>query len=152
MASSPTISSSSSGSSSSNQSLNTHLTIPSSFPHKLTKDNYLIWKMAILPSIKSQDLYRFIDGSIECPPQTLTSEVDNTITQNPAWLQWHMQDQLLLSILISSLTESIITHVVKCTTSRELWLTLEKMFTSKSKARTMQIHYQLATLKRAICP
>lgn len=39
-------------------------------------------------------------------------------------------------------------HVVKCTTSRDVWLTLERMFTSQSRARTIQIHYQLATLRK----
>jgi hypothetical protein len=46
------------------------------------------------------------------------------------------------------MTESILSHVVKCTTSRDAWLTLERLFTSHSRARTMQVHYQLATLKK----
>jgi hypothetical protein len=59
-----------------------------------------------------------------------------------------MQDQLILGALTSSMTESILSHVVKCTTSRDVWLTLERLFTSHSRARTMQVHYQLATLKK----
>uniref|UniRef100_A0A2N9FV57 Uncharacterized protein n=1 Tax=Fagus sylvatica TaxID=28930 RepID=A0A2N9FV57_FAGSY len=58
------------------------------------------------------------------------------------------EDQLIMSALISSLSENILAHVVKCSTSREVWVTLERMFTSQSRARTMQIHYQLATLKK----
>jgi hypothetical protein len=50
--------------------------------------------------------------------------------------------------LISSLSENILAHIVKCSTSSEVWLTLERMFTSQSRASTMQIHYQLATLKK----
>jgi hypothetical protein len=59
-----------------------------------------------------------------------------------------MQDQLILGALTSSMTESILSHVVKCTTSRDVWLTLERLFTSHSRARTMQVHYQLATFKK----
>ena len=44
--------------------------------------------------------------------------------------------------------KKILAHVVKCTTFREVWLALERMFTSQSRARAMQIHYQLATLKK----
>jgi hypothetical protein len=50
--------------------------------------------------------------------------------------------------LISFLTENILAYVVKCTTSREVWLTLERMFTAHSRARTMNIHYQLSTLQK----
>jgi hypothetical protein len=128
----------------------TYLTVPSSFPHKLMQTNYLVWKLAILPIIKSQDLYGYIDGSIKSPPQTITSIEDTVkiVSQNPDWLQWHMRDQLVLSILISSLTADIIVHVVKCLTARELWLTLENMFNSKARARSLAIHLQLHTLKK----
>jgi hypothetical protein len=55
---------------------------------------------------------------------------------------------MILSALISSLTKNILAYVVKCTTSREVWLTLERMFTAHSRACTMNIHYQLSTLKK----
>jgi len=54
---------------------------------------------------------------------------------------------MILSAIISSLSKKILAHVVKCTTSREVWQALECMFTAQSRARTMQIHYQLTTLK-----
>jgi hypothetical protein len=41
---------------------------------------------------------------------------------------------------------------VKCSTSHDVWLTLERMFTSHSHARIMQIHYQLATLRKGDSP
>jgi hypothetical protein len=55
---------------------------------------------------------------------------------------------MILSALISSLSETVLAYVVKCTTSREVWLTLEQMFTAHSRARVMNIHYQLSTLKK----
>jgi hypothetical protein len=63
-------------------------------------------------------------------------------------MSWHLQDQLILSVIISSLSETILTHVVKFPASRDVLLALERMFTSQSRARTMQINYQLTTLKR----
>jgi hypothetical protein len=55
---------------------------------------------------------------------------------------------MILNALISSLTENILAYVVRCTTSPEVWLTLERMFTAHSRACTMNIHYQLSTLKK----
>uniref|UniRef100_A0A2N9H025 Retrotransposon gag domain-containing protein n=1 Tax=Fagus sylvatica TaxID=28930 RepID=A0A2N9H025_FAGSY len=47
-----------------------------------------------------------------------------------------------------SLSETVLAHVVNCRTSRDVWLCLEKMFTSQSRARQMQLHHQISTLKK----
>ena len=98
-----------------------------------------------------QRVFGFIDGTITPPPQVIpnpdtTSTIDSI--GNPEFLTWVQQDQLIMSTLLSSLTEGVLTQVVGCTTSRDLWMALERMFTSQSRARIMQIHYQLATAKK----
>jgi hypothetical protein len=65
---------------------------------------------------------------------------------NPEFITWHSQDQMILSTLITSLSETILVYVVKCATSHNVWTTLEHMFTAQSRARSMSIHSQLATL------
>uniref|UniRef100_A0A2N9GZ53 Reverse transcriptase Ty1/copia-type domain-containing protein n=1 Tax=Fagus sylvatica TaxID=28930 RepID=A0A2N9GZ53_FAGSY len=114
---------------------------------KLNRDNYLLWKAQIVPYLKGQHLFAFLDGSRPAPPQLLP-----TLLPNPDFQAWHLQDQLILSALISSLSETILAHVVKCNSSRDVWLALERMFTSHSRARIMQIHYQLATLRKGDSP
>jgi hypothetical protein len=64
-----------------------------------------------------------------CPPLRVETIEKKS---NPEYATWNQQDQLILSALTSSLTESIITCVLKCTTSRDLWFTLEHLFTSHS--------------------
>ena len=103
---------------------------------KLNRDNYLLWKAQIVPYLKGQHLLGFIDGSQTAPSSflPLTSTEISEPTLNPAFLAWQSQDQMILSALISSLFEKILTYVVKCTTSREVWTTLERMFTAQSRA------------------
>uniref|UniRef100_A0A2N9H272 Uncharacterized protein n=1 Tax=Fagus sylvatica TaxID=28930 RepID=A0A2N9H272_FAGSY len=69
---------------------------------------------------------------------------------NPEFITWHSQDQMILSTLITSLSETILVYVVKCATSHNVWTTLEHMFTAQSRARSMSIHSQLATLCKDI--
>lgn len=45
-------------------------------------------------------------------------------------LLWKHQDQTLMSLLIASLFESIIAHVLEATTSSEVWNLLDEMFTA----------------------
>jgi hypothetical protein len=130
------------------------ITIHNSITHKLSKDNYRLWKATIVPILRGHSVYGFVDGTIKPPPQTIevvsTTNGVETIEKksNPEFATWNQQDQLILGALTSSLTESILTYVLKCTTSRDLWFTLERMFTSHSQARLMQVHLQLATLKK----
>ena len=117
---------------------------------KLTRDNYLLWKAQIVPYLKGNHLFGFVDGTRTPPPEFLppTTTEPNLSLPNPDFLFWQTQDQLILSALISSLSENILAFVVKCSTSHEVWTTLKRMFTAHSRARSMNIHYQLATLKK----
>jgi hypothetical protein len=136
----PTLSTATAGAVSIHTSVNT----------KLTRDNFRLWKATIVPILKGHSLFGFVDGSFSCPPQNITTETEDgaTVIINPACKTWQMQDQLILGALTSSLSESVLSHVVQCTTSRETWQSLERMFSSQCKARVMQVHYQLATLRK----
>jgi hypothetical protein len=81
------------------------------------RTNLLVRELAILSYIKSQDLHGFIDGSIDPTPSTITTQAEGvtTASQNPAWLQWHMRDQLVLSILID-----LVTHEKCCCACRQM--------------------------------
>jgi hypothetical protein len=88
---------------------------------KLTRDNYLLWKAQIVPYLKGQHLFGYIDGSISPPPQFLIPTTDLPQPEtNPSFLTWQSQDQLILSAFISSLSEHILAYVVKCPTSRDV--------------------------------
>ena len=68
---------------------------------KLTCDNYLVWKAPIAPS---QIITVLADGATQA-------------LQNLEFQHWHLQDQMILSAIISFLSEKIMAHVVKFTTS-----------------------------------
>lgn len=72
----------------------------------------------------------------------------DTTTPNPASIHWIQQDQLILSALISSLSENLIAQVIGLTTSQAVWVALERLFASKTQARLGQLQFQLATLKK----
>jgi hypothetical protein len=57
-------------------------------------------------------------------------------------------DKMIFSAIISTLSVEALPHVVGLTTSREVWLTLESLFSAQSQSRIMQLKQQLATLKK----
>jgi hypothetical protein len=77
-----------------------------------------------------------VDGSIPPLPKTITNSSSNLVP-NPSYQKWQKQDQTILSVLVSTLTESILTQVVGHSTSQALWEALEKMLKAKSQGRIM---------------
>jgi hypothetical protein len=121
---------------------------------KLAKDNYMAWQFQLLAYLHGQDVCDFIDGMVLPLAQLIVNPATTlgapAMIANPDYLSWYQQDQLVISVLVSTLFDSYVSHAVGCTytTSRALWESLEKMFASQAHARIMQVHFQLATLKK----
>ena len=118
---------------------------------KLNSDNYLLWRAQLIPYLRGQHLIGYVDGTTPPPPQMIsqTSESGETsLLPNLAYAKWIQKDQIILSTIISSLSKSLMTHIIGLSTAHDVWLTLKRMFSSQSKARIMQIRYQLSTLKK----
>lgn len=75
---------------------------------RLDSTNYTLWKFQFEPMLKAHELYRFIDGSISTPLQTIstpsqTISVSTTFIQppsttivtitNPQFEDWQAKDQ-----------------------------------------------------------
>jgi histone deacetylase 1/2 len=121
---------------------------------KLTKDNYLLWKTQIVPYLRGQRLFGFVDGTISSPsptipnPEAATSQTAPAEISNPHYSTWYDQDQVVLSALVSSLSENILAQMVGLSKSREVWVALERMFASHSFARAIQTRQFLASTKK----
>jgi gag-polypeptide of LTR copia-type len=58
------------------------------------------------------------------------------------------QDQLLLVWLLSSVLEAVVSQVIHCTTSAELWNELHLRYSSQSLARAMDLKMQIHSLQK----
>jgi hypothetical protein len=126
-------------------------TVPNMNPSlhiKLSKENFMAWRTQILAYIKEHDAYGFLDGSSPPPAQTIpntSTVVEAPATMvNPVFLAWCQRDQMILSILISTLTQLYVVHAISCATASTLW----NMFASQARARVMRVYFQLATDKK----
>jgi hypothetical protein len=115
-----------------------------------TQTNYLEWKHQVSPYLESQDLFEYVDGSIPPP----VHHQKPSLACHPIWFQikvtekWRKQYQMILSVLLSTMTESILTQVVGQSTSQALWEALEEIFKAKSQGHIMQIRVNLTTFKK----
>ncbi|KAL3639631.1 hypothetical protein CASFOL_017538 [Castilleja foliolosa] len=89
----------------------------------------------------------YLTGDITAPA-TLITATDGVLTPNPEYSKWRRQDQLLVSWLLSSLTESLLITTVGLSTASDIWRSIENVFANQNKAKVMQIRLQLQTLKK----
>ncbi|KAL6325982.1 hypothetical protein AAG906_038474 [Vitis piasezkii] len=91
--------------------------LPFTISVKLNPSNYPVWKAQALP---------YFRGAIIKIP-------------NPHYLQWLRQDSLSLATINVLLTKDVLTEVMSYTTSREVWLALERTFSSISRAKSLHV-------------
>ncbi|RVW43373.1 Retrovirus-related Pol polyprotein from transposon RE1 [Vitis vinifera] len=126
--------------------------VPINFNHslsvKLDNKNFLIWKQQIVSAIRGYGLQKFVFSDDEVPVQFLTREDARSGKATKEFLEWEQQDQLLLSWLLSSVSESILPRLVGCDTSFLLWGRLEQYFASQTRAKAKQFKTQLQHTKK----
>jgi len=100
----------------------------------------------VLPLLQCQHLLGYVDGSIKRPSATIGS--DDSATINPAFVKWQQTDQLILSLLLTSLTEEAMFTVVGLTSSYAFWFNLETTFSHRSKSRELRFKDELQHMKK----
>ena len=109
-------------------------------PIKLTRENFLLWKTQLFPLLNYHDLAHILTQD----PLISTQIADHGgITVNTAYQTWWRQDQQVLSLVVSSLSESVLPYVVGKLTAKGAWLALMKHCSSTSPSRIMHLHNRL---------
>ena len=124
-------------------------------PLKLDRENYSFWRSLILPSVRAFDLEEFLLSIRLCPVKFVSLQAgegssstnqlqigslsSSRVAQrvNPDYLAWMKTDQALMSWLLSSISESMLGHVIHCTSFSQIWIALQQLFTTLSKARVL---------------
>uniref|UniRef100_A0A803QHI8 Reverse transcriptase Ty1/copia-type domain-containing protein n=1 Tax=Cannabis sativa TaxID=3483 RepID=A0A803QHI8_CANSA len=113
---------------------------------RLNDHNFLLWKQQVLAVIRGNRLLKFIK---EPPPAEFLTEDDRAHNRvNQIFTDWEVQDQLLVSWLLSSMTESPLTRIVGCNTAQQIWTTLETHFTLQVSSKILEFRMKLQNLKK----
>ncbi|KAM2181670.1 hypothetical protein TB1_031621 [Malus domestica] len=116
---------------------------------KLQDDNFVKWSYQFSSVLRGYDLFAFFTGEAPCPPKYVidtASGVTNEI--NAAYKDWVKKDLALLSLLIATLSDDAMEHVIGCKTSYEAWKCLQERFASVSMVRVNQLKTELHTAQK----
>lgn len=119
------------------------------FGFTLSPTNYGFWKTMIYPFLLTNNMIGYVDGTIPCPPQTIEQAVSSdkgppTPPQpNPNYVMWVAKDAHARMLLLSTLSEAVFPHVQGITTSRDVWLSLERAYAPHTTSREFNPKTQL---------
>ena len=115
---------------------------------KLDSNNYIVWRKQVFATLRGHNLQRFLLVEVTPPPEFTNERNRELGVVNPAFVAWDRQDQLIISWLMASMSESLLSRVVSCETSAQIWSTLRTYFASQVRAKISQFKSQLNGLKK----
>ena len=120
-------------------------------PIKLTNNNCLLWRSQVIATINANELEDLIDNT-KNPLSRMIVNVDNDQTvitvANPQFQIWRKVDQQLMSWLLSTLREEVLSVVVGASSSLEVWQTLSGQFGARSRSRVLHVRTQIQTTRK----
>lgn len=123
---------------------------PISFKHilsiKLNEENHLLWKQQVLAAIRGHNLLHFLESTSN--PHHLNPSSTESSYNDAEIVHWEQQDQLLVSWLLSSMSESILTRMVGCETAAQIWTRLNHFFATQTRAKISQFKLMLQGTKK----
>ncbi|KAJ4972635.1 hypothetical protein NE237_005809 [Protea cynaroides] len=108
--------------------------ISSHIPIKLNLTNYLLWKSLFEPILRGHKLMHLLDGTTLVPVN-----VDSP---------WYKKDQMLLSWINATLSESALLYIVGVSSAKKAWDLLKHQYASTTPAHIMSLKRQLSCIKK----
>lgn len=118
---------------------------------KLDDKNFLLWNQQVEGVIDAHKLHRFVVNPV-IPTRYAAETNRNLDIATPEYQQWLVQDQLLFTWLLSSLSESVLPRVLGCKHSWQIWEKIHKYFYSHLKAKVRQFRSELQNTKKGTSP
>ncbi|XP_048438049.1 uncharacterized protein LOC125476231 [Pyrus x bretschneideri] len=116
---------------------------------KLNDDNFIKWNFQLCSVLRGYDLFDHFTGDSVCPPKyVLTPELGVTKEINTAHRDWIKADMALLSLLIATLSDDAMKHVVGSKTSHEAWVALQDRYMAVSSASINHLKAELHTIQK----
>jgi hypothetical protein len=101
---------------------------------KLTRENFLLWRIQVLPEIYGAQLYGYLYVIEAVEMETTVKDKDGMATRikNPDYARWVAQDQSVLGFLVQNMDREVLTQMLGLRTSAAVSKAMMEMFASQS--------------------
>ncbi|KAM2404193.1 hypothetical protein ACFXTH_031537 [Malus domestica] len=116
---------------------------------KLQDDNFVKWSFQFQSVLRGYDLFDHYTGDDPCPLRfVIDAEAGVTNEVTVVYKDWVKKDLALLSLLIATLSDDVMEHIIRCKTACEAWTCLQERFASVSMVRINQLKSELHTIQK----
>lgn len=116
-------------------------------PVILKGDNYLLWSRLVKTALGGRGLWSYVTDVKPSMKTSLGEDGENVMLAGDG--KWDQEDLMVLSIIQSSLKASILKAYSYCETSKELWNTLQKVYSKISNlSRMCEVKRAINTLQQ----
>ncbi|OVA05269.1 hypothetical protein BVC80_441g4 [Macleaya cordata] len=115
---------------------------------ELDPNNFLTWKKQVLPILKSNGLYKYVDSEFAPPSTHHLDATTNLVVPNPLFDQWAQMALSVMTWLNNTLSEPVFARTPTFSTSCELYQYLNRTFSAQNAARRHQFSYQLQHIQK----
>ncbi|KAH0672690.1 hypothetical protein KY290_024920 [Solanum tuberosum] len=100
--------------------------------------------------MRGHNLFGHLDGYRPAPARTVAQ--NNQDIENPAFVSWYRQDQLIQNAILASVDPNLTATVVTASTSQAVWDALHTAYANKSQTRIFSLRDHLARLAKETLP
>ena len=104
---------------------------------KLDKNNYQPWKFRMRNYLIGKSLWGYVTRK-EIEPRWLL-EHNAAIDDLKAWKTWNEKDKKVMFLISQNVTNGMIGHIQDLDTSKDAWDMLERLYSTNTKARKIQL-------------
>lgn len=109
---------------------------------KLGDDNFVKWSYQFQSVLRGYDLFEFFSGEFVCLPKFVIN-TKTRVTKEITLVYKEWIKKYLASLLIATLTDDAMDHVIGCKTSHEAWTVLQETYALVSRVRINQLKTEL---------
>ena len=116
---------------------------------KLDNTNYIVWKHQITMILETYSFYELLEEP-QLAPEKFLKDLSGVYTAivNLEYTFWRSKENALLTFISSTLSPSILSLIVGCTSALKVWKVLENRFSSISRSHVMNLKGELHNLKK----
>lgn len=124
-----------------------------SFSHnisiRLDENNFLLWKQQVLTAIYGYGLENHLTAN-NIPAKFKNAQDEESGVLNSEFTDWRRQDHLLMSWVLASMSEGMLTRMVGCECAFEIWERVRIHFASQTRAKIKQLKTQLRSMRKGL--
>ena len=132
-----------------NQPLLLLLNMSNMMTFKLDNTNYIVWKHQITMILETYSLYELLEEP-QLAPEKFLKDLSGAYTTivNPKYTLWRSIEKGLLTFISSTLSPSVLSLTIGCTSALKVWKVLENRFSSISRSHVINLKGELHNLKK----